>query len=238
VKNGSILPEGFQLAGDGTFSGTAPLLPSGTTRRITPPFTVVATDADGKMLDIQLSVTILQATPTATPVPLTTAPATTTSSATTRPKTIVSTPVATIDTVQCEYIDIDWSNTEGDAAYRYRITAFGTASGPAGTAIKVYVGIKAMNAGWYDDRQEIVNAPDWTYVDTAYSCARRTAADPDNISWTLTQEIIVNYGPNAGTAWPADGNITIEARVLTANEGGGYGSVNHYSQPVPIPAPP
>lgn len=45
VKEGSALPTGFSLSDDCVFSGTAPALAGGSTKRISPPFTVVVNDS-------------------------------------------------------------------------------------------------------------------------------------------------------------------------------------------------
>jgi hypothetical protein len=60
LKDGSQLPEGFQLYTDGKLTGTPPLLPAGTTILITPPFTIVITDSAGNKIEVELRVTIVQ----------------------------------------------------------------------------------------------------------------------------------------------------------------------------------
>jgi hypothetical protein len=63
VKAGSQLPQGFALAANGVLSGTPPLLAGGTTKFITPPFTVIVRDANGLEKEVELQVTIIQPAP-------------------------------------------------------------------------------------------------------------------------------------------------------------------------------
>jgi hypothetical protein len=63
VKKGSFIPNEFALSEGGVLSGTAPLLPSGTTARITPPFTVVVTDSTGAARELELRITIVNPAP-------------------------------------------------------------------------------------------------------------------------------------------------------------------------------
>ncbi|MCX9024485.1 MAG: hypothetical protein OIN85_00145 [Candidatus Methanoperedens sp.] len=65
VKAGSSLPFGLSLAKNGVISGTAPVL-TGTTLKITPPFTVTVTDSAGQKQDLELRITIDIPPPTLT----------------------------------------------------------------------------------------------------------------------------------------------------------------------------
>ena len=66
VSPGSALPSGFNLAANGLFSGTAPLLASGSTMSISPPFTVRVTDDNGNSSDLVLHLTVIKEPPTIT----------------------------------------------------------------------------------------------------------------------------------------------------------------------------
>ena len=69
VKAGSTLPAGYALSETGVLSGTAPVLPGGTTMRITPPFTVEVHDSNGGVSELELRITIVQPPPTFTNLP-------------------------------------------------------------------------------------------------------------------------------------------------------------------------
>lgn len=66
AKPGS-LPDGFSLSSGGVLSGTAPLLPPATTRRIIGPFTVTVTDTKECKQDVDLSITITYPAPQINP---------------------------------------------------------------------------------------------------------------------------------------------------------------------------
>jgi hypothetical protein len=57
------LPGGFNLTPAGVLAGTPELLSGGTTKLITPPFTVTVTDITGRTQQVELRVTIIQPTP-------------------------------------------------------------------------------------------------------------------------------------------------------------------------------
>jgi 3D (Asp-Asp-Asp) domain-containing protein len=69
VTNGSALPSWLSLNPQGVLSGKAPVLPGGSTGRITPSFSLTCTDNTGLSQAIQETVTIVKAPPTLIPVP-------------------------------------------------------------------------------------------------------------------------------------------------------------------------
>jgi hypothetical protein len=68
LAEGSTLPTGFSIADNCVLSGTAEILPGGTTMRITPPFTIVMRDSatSPASANLELRVTILADGPTIT----------------------------------------------------------------------------------------------------------------------------------------------------------------------------
>ncbi len=64
LKEGSAMPEGFTLSDDCQISGQAPELPSGTTERMTPPFTVVVSDSDGTTVEVETGIKVVKEKPT------------------------------------------------------------------------------------------------------------------------------------------------------------------------------
>jgi hypothetical protein len=68
LADGSTLPPGFSITDNCVLSGTAEILPGGTTMRITPPFTIVMRDsaANPASANLELRVTIVAAGPVIT----------------------------------------------------------------------------------------------------------------------------------------------------------------------------
>ena len=69
VANGSALPSWLSLNPQGSLSGTAPILPGGSTGRITPSFSLTCIDSKGLSQAIQETVSIVKAPPILNPVP-------------------------------------------------------------------------------------------------------------------------------------------------------------------------
>jgi hypothetical protein len=62
LKDGSHMPEGFTLSDGCTISGRAPPLPSGTTKTVSPPFTVAVTDSGNPPSSLRLQFSVVTVT--------------------------------------------------------------------------------------------------------------------------------------------------------------------------------
>lgn len=191
LKKGSEMPYGFTLTSDGLISGTAPLLSSGTTQSISPPFTAVVTDAAGQQKEVQLSITIVQSDTAGGD----TGEAPGSASGDTQNLT---SPAMSIDKIESRLTRTE--NTE----YYFDIEATGTATAPVGYELSIKL----------EGHSPDVQTSPWNQggaVEFAKLIFRREPGQPETINW---QAVWHNYMINQGQFDSQLNSATVQTQLF------------------------